>query len=192
MSRKNFKTPFSCLPADQQRPWKDRSWAACGIILAEDGVEGIPDEILAKTFARLLLDSGTLAGSAPVLSADNGHRRRNYLVSIASSVRQQASNGTVEVVGCTTYGLVQHYALVFVDGKARADAFVERTVSAADPQGKYGIPGKRFGLDCLSGFDGHRRYVPIGSIVSVVRTILSRERHFLLNVRQPFSGWDDK
>lgn len=158
--------------------------------LADDGVEGIPDEILAKPFARLLLDSGTLAGSAPMPSADNGHRRRNYLVSIASSVRQQASNGTVEVVSCTTYGLVQHYALVFVDGKAQAYAFVERTVSAADPQGKSGIPGKRFGLDCFSGSGGHRRHVHIGSIVSVVGTLLSRERHVFVSVRQPFSGWD--
>lgn len=40
--------------------------------LAEDGVEGTPDEILAKTFARLLLDSGALVGLAPVPSATTG------------------------------------------------------------------------------------------------------------------------
>lgn len=95
--------------------------------------------------------------------------------------------GAVRRVAVTTYGLAHHYALVHV-GEPRAFAYVECVRSAADRQGKYGLPERRLDMDCFSSIEGRMKYIPFLAVSGVVRTLYRDGRHFFLLAREPFSS----
>jgi len=124
--------------------------------LAAEGVNEVPASILAVKYFRLKLTSGKSSGTKPVGSDSIEHRRRNYLLRINSTERRRRRDGRVVDVPVTTYGAVLHYALVFVDGRAMAFAYVARVKSTADRAGRSGYPATRFGIDCFKCADGVR------------------------------------
>jgi len=155
--------------------------------LAAEGVNEVPASILAMKYFRLKLTSGKIAGSMPVGSDSIEHRRRNYLLRINSTERRRRRDGRVVDMPVTTYGAVLHYALVFVDGRAMAFAYVARVKSTEDLAGRSGYPATRFGIDCFKSADGVRYYAPAGAMEAVVGTLEREGLHFILFDREPFS-----
>jgi len=139
--------------------------------LAAEGVDEVPTSILAMKCFLLKLTSVKIAGSKPMGSDSIEHRRRNYLLRIDSTERRRRRDGRVVDVPVTTYGAVLHYALVFVDGRARAFAYVARVKSTEDRAGRSGCPATRFGIDCFKSADGVRYYAPAGAMEAVVGTL---------------------
>jgi len=156
-------------------------------VLQQENAVEIPDEIKARKFFRAKLASGKIAGSKRVGSDSDKHRRRNYLVRINSSEKFFLPDGSVGERPVSTFGAVRHYAVVFIDRRAMAFAFVERTRSSKDRLGRYGYAAVKFGIECILGLGGVPYYVPVGAIHEVVGTLQREGVHFVLHTREPFS-----
>jgi len=155
--------------------------------LAVEEVADVPSSILAMKYFRLKLASGEIAGSKPVGTDSAKHRRRNYLLRIDSTEKRRRRDGRVVDVPVTTYGAVLHYAVVYVDGRPMAFAYVARVKSARDRAGRSGYPAQKWGIDCFLSADGVRCYVPAGAMEAVVGTLEREGVHFVLFDREPFS-----
>jgi len=155
--------------------------------LASEGVTDLPSTILAMKYFRLKLTNGTIAGSKPLGSDSAQHRRRNYLLRINSKVKRRRRDGRVVEVPVSTYGAVLHYALVHIDGRPLAFAYVAPVKSAQDRARRSGYPAQRFGIDCFLSADGVRYYAPAGAMDAVVGTLEREGVHFVLFDREPFS-----
>lgn len=92
--------------------------------LAMEGITNVPSAILAMKYFRLKLITGVIAGSKPIGSDPDKHRRRNYLLKLNSTEKIRRRDGKVVDASVTTYGAVLHYALVRVDGGPLALAYV--------------------------------------------------------------------
>jgi len=117
--------------------------------LAVEEVAHVPSSILAMKYFRLKLASGEIAGSKPVGTDSAKHRRRSYLLRIDSTEKRRRRDGRVVDVPVTTYGAVLHYAVVYVDGRPMAFAYVARVKSARDRAGRSGYPAQKWGVDCF-------------------------------------------
>jgi len=104
--------------------------------LLQDSAINVPLAIESKKYYRAKLAPGKVAGSAPVGSDSDKHRRRNYLVRINSTERFFLPDRTVGKRLVSTFGAVLHYAAVFIDGRPMSFAYVERVKSAKDRSGK--------------------------------------------------------
>jgi len=156
-------------------------------VLALEEASTIPERIVAKKYFRLRLANGQIVGTAST-TAEVGDRRRDYLVRVNSHMRQAARRGKrVERVPVNVYGAVHHYAVVLVDGKPQAFAYIECVKSATDRHGASGLPEKRRDTDCFTSLGGAMRYVNVMSIDSVVGTLFVRDRHVVLYTREVFS-----
>lgn len=149
-----------------------------------DGVSPVPLAIVAKKYFRVQLAGGVIGGS---ISTNGPGRRRNNLLKINSDDLHETRTGAARRVSVTTYGLAHHYAVVHV-GEPRAFAHVECVRSAADRQGKYGLPENRLNMDCFSSIDGRLKYVPLLAVRGVVGTLFRDGRHVVLYSREPFSA----
>ena len=105
-------------------------------VLAQKQANEVPPDILAKKNYRINMASGRIAGSKPLGSDCDKHRRRNYVVRISSTDEVRLPNGSVEERPASTFGAVLHYAAVFIDGLVMAFDFVERAKSAKDRRGR--------------------------------------------------------
>jgi len=150
--------------------------------------EPAPPSILAqKYFCFRLMVDGT-AGLRPVGSDCTRHRRHNYLLRIRSSERVRQPDGS-EVASVTAiYAAVMHYAVVFVDGRSMAFAYVARARSARDRRGRYGYATTRHDIQCITGSDGERYYVPVDALEGMVGTLERDGVHFMSYNREPYSG----
>lgn len=156
-------------------------------VLAMKGAASLPDEIVAKKYFRLRLANGQIAGTVAAAQRD-GDRRRDYLVRASSFVRRAAGRGRGVVrVPVNVYGAVHHYAVVLVDGKPQAYAFLQCMKSAADRSGAFGLAQKRRDMECFSSLGGAFRYVDVMSIDAVVGTLFVNGRHVVLHTREVFS-----
>jgi len=95
-------------------------------VLVQEKAEEVPPNLLAMKYYRIKLASGKFAGSKPVGSDCDKHRRCTNLLRIASTERMRRQDGSVEERDVSTFGAALHYAAVFVDGKPMAFAYVER------------------------------------------------------------------
>jgi len=150
--------------------------------------EPAPPSILAHKYFRLRQMVGGTAGSRPVGLDCTRHRRRNYLLRNRSSERVRQPDGSEVASVVATYSAVIHYAVVFVDGRSMAFAYVARARSARDRRGRYGYATTRHGIPCITGIDGERYYVPVGALEGMVGTLEREGVHFILCDREPFSG----
>lgn len=147
----------------------------------------VPDAIFSKKYIRLQLPSGVLVGSRPSSSDDDKRRRRSNCVRIRSTAERRRPDGSEEEYELSTYGIVLHYALVFIAQKPTAFAYFECVKSTADRTGRFRIAERRREMDCFSGFGGARRYVDVAAIASVVGTLWRSGRHMVLFNRERFS-----
>jgi len=150
--------------------------------------EPAPPSILAHKYFRLRQMVGGTAGSRPVGLDCTRHRRRNYLLRNRSSERVRQPDGSEVASVVATYGAVIHYAVVFVNGRSMAFAYVARARSARDRRGRYGYATTRHGIPCITGIDAERYYVPVGALEGMVGTLEREGVHFTLCNREPFSG----
>ena len=153
-------------------------------VLALEGIADVPDQIVAKKYCGLKLVRGQVAGST--MSFRRGGRR-NHLVRVESKVLRRIRGGGTEEAIVSIYGAVHHYAVVFVNDRPVAFAFIECVVSSADRLGKYGLPEKRRGTDCFTSLGGRLRYVDVQAVDAVVGTLDVRKRHVFLFCRDRFS-----
>lgn len=94
-------------------------------VLCLEQASTIPDRILAKKYFRLRLANGQIVGTVPS-SEDAGDRRRDHLVRVSCHVRQAGRRGQgVERVDVNVYGAGHHYAVVLIDGKPQAFAYIQ-------------------------------------------------------------------
>ena len=156
-------------------------------VLAQEQANEVPPDIFAKRYYRINMASGKIAGSKPLGSDCDKHRRRNNLVRINSSEKVRLPNGSVEEGPVSTFGAVLHYAAVFTDGREMAFAFVERAKSTKDRRGRFGYSGTKFGIEVILGSRGTRYYVPVGALDEVVGTIEKEGMQFILFSREPLS-----
>lgn len=96
-------------------------------------------------------------------------------------------DGYEEEYELSTYGLVLHYALVFIEKKPSALAYIECVKSTAERTGRFGIAERRRQMVCFSSFGGARRYADVAAIASVVGTLWRGGRHMVLFNRERFS-----
>jgi len=120
-------------------------------VLQQENAVEIPDEVKARKVFRATLASGKIAGSKRVGSDSDKHRRRNYLVRINSSEKFFLPDGSLGERPVSTFGAVRHYAVVFIDRRAMAFAYVERTWSTKDLLGRYGYAAVKLGIECFLG-----------------------------------------
>jgi len=107
-------------------------------VLAQKQANGVPADFLAKKYYRINMASVKNAGSKPLGSDSDKHRRRNYVVRISSNEEVRLPNGSVEERPVSPFGAVLHYAAVFIDGRVMDFAFVERAKSTKDRRGRFG------------------------------------------------------
>jgi len=145
-----------------------------------------PACLKARKFFRAKLASGKIAGSKQVGPDSDTHQRRNYLVRINSSEKFFLPEGSVGELPVSTFVAVRHYAVVFIDRRAMAFAYVERTQSTKDRIGRHGYAAVQFGIDCIFGLGGVPYYMPVGAILEVVGILERSGVHFVLHTREPF------
>jgi len=114
-------------------------------VLSLEGIEAVPNQVLAKKYFGLKLARGQVAG--PTKQASRRNYRRNHLVRVLSTVEQRCRGGGVERAAATVYGAVHHYAVVYAAVKPMAVALIECVVSSADRRGTYGLREKRKGTE---------------------------------------------
>jgi len=154
-------------------------------VLALEGLNEIPATIIAKKYFRMRLARGQVCGTFRTNSASDS--RRDYLVSVRSTVERRARGGGGEEVEATVYGAVHHFAVVYVAGAPRVFAYIECVKSSVDRRGAYGLPERRRNTDCFSSLGGVKRYVSALAIDAVVGTLFVRSRHVVLYCRDRFS-----
>lgn len=141
-------------------------------VLAMEGAASFPHEIVAKKYFRLRLANGQIAVTVAAAEQDSD-RPRDYLIRVSSFVRRAAGRGRGVVrVPVNDYGAVHHYAVVLIDGKPQAYAFLQCVKSAADRGGAFGSAEKRRDTECFSSEGGAIRYVHVMSIDAVMGTLL--------------------
>jgi len=155
-------------------------------VLQQEHAVEILDKVKARKRFRAKLASGKIAGSKRVGSDSDKHRRRNYLVRINSSEKFFLPDSSLGEHPVSTFGAVRHYAVVFIDRRAMAFAYVERTWSTKDLLGRYGYAAVRLGNKCFLGLGGVPYYVPVGAIHEVVGTLEREGMHFVLHTPEPF------
>jgi len=156
-------------------------------VLVEEEAGEVPDDILALKYYRITLAPGGSAGSKPAGSDGYKHRRRNCLVRINSTELVHRRGGSSEQRPVPTFGTVFHYAAVYIDGRPKTLAYVEHVKSAKDRPGRYGYASTKFGIECVSGCEETRYYVPVGALAEVVGTMEREAVHSILFSREPFS-----
>ena len=117
-------------------------------VLALEGVAEVPPQIFDKNYFRLRLANGQVVGTVSS-SEDAADRRRDYLVRVISHMLQTTGRGRgQERVPVSGYGIVHHYAVIFVSGVLKAFACIECVRSTADHPGAYGLPEKHRDTEC--------------------------------------------
>jgi len=99
------------------------------------------------------------------------HRRRNCLVRINSTKLVHRRGGSSEQRPVPTFGTVFHYASVYIYGRPKTLAYVEHVKSAKDRPGRYGYASTKFGIECISGCEETRYYVPVRALAELVGTM---------------------
>jgi len=153
-------------------------------VLAMEGIADVPDEIVARKYCGLKLVRGQVAGSTMGFRRGG---RRNHLVRVEPKVLRRIRGGGTEEAIVSIYSAVHHYAVVFVNVRPMAFAFIECVVSSADRHGKYRLPEKRRGTDYFTSLGGRLRYVDVQAVDAVFRTLDVRKRHLVLFCRDLFS-----
>jgi len=153
-------------------------------VLALEGIADVPDQIVAKKYCGLKLVREQVSGST--MSFRRGGRR-DHLVRVESKVLRPVRGGGTEEAIVSIHGAVHHYAVVFVNDRPMAFAFIECVASSADRHGKDGLPEKRRGTDCFTCLGGRLRYVGVQAVDAVVGTLDVRKRHVVLFCRDRFS-----
>jgi len=74
-------------------------------------------------------------------------------------------------------GAVHHFAVVLIDGRPTAFAFLECVQSSADRDGVLGLPGKRRESEYFTRLGGRMRHVNALAIDAVVGTPFVSARH---------------
>ena len=148
-------------------------------VLAQKQANEVPPDILAKTYCRINMASGKIAGSKPFGSDCDKHRSRNYVVRINSTELVRLPNGSVEERPVSTFGAVLHYAAVFIDGRVMAFDFVERAKSTKERRGRFGYSGTNYEIEVILGLGGTRYYVPVGALDEAVGTIERQGMRFI-------------
>jgi len=156
-------------------------------VLDMEGASNIPEKVFAKKYFRLRQANGQISGTVPS-SEDPGDRRRDRLVRVRSHMWQAARRGQGEDrVPVHMSGAVHHYAVVLIDGAPKAYAYLQCVKSSADRHGASGLSEKRRDTECFTSLGGAMRYIDVTAIDAVVGTLLVRERHVILYLREVFS-----
>lgn len=107
---------------------------------------------------------------------------------LSSAELMRGRGGSSKQRPVSTSATVLHDAVVYIDGRPMAFAYVERVKSADDRPGRYGYTSTKFGIECISGFGGTRYYAPVGALADMVGTMESKGVHFILFRRELFSN----
>jgi len=146
----------------------------------------MPLTVEAKKYYRAKLASGSVAGSTPVGSNSDKHRRRNYFVRINSKEEFFLPDRTVAKHLGLTFGAVFHYAAVFIDGRAMSLAYAEQVKTAKDRFGRYGYLAMSYRTETFFGLGGSTYYLPVAALSAVVATVEREGLHYVLHTREPF------
>jgi len=168
--------PPKCSPAVLSGP----ELASMRAALAQEKASVAAADLVAKKYYWANLASAKYAGSRPVGSDGDKHRRRNYLVRINSTEKFYRANGTVGERPVSTFG-APHYAAVFIDYRPVAFANVERVKSDKDRSGRFGYAATKHGIECILGLGGIPYYVPVAVLSEVVATLEREGVHFILH-----------
>jgi len=180
--------------ADEQvylLPPRTRPFELCGAELDHlraalilEQVMDLPNQIMAIKFFRLKLTNGVVAGSAATKTA---RTRRNNLLRIAAVDERENRAGVRQEYPIDVYGLALFYIVVVIRNQPMAFAYIECIKSAADRDGKWGIPEKWRRMDCFTALGGRRKFVPLMAVDAVVGTLQRDGRERILFCRSPFS-----
>jgi len=122
-------------------------------------------------------------------SEESGDRRRDHLVRVRSHVRQAKRRGRREVrAAVNAHGAIHHFAVVLIDGRPMAIAYIECVQSSADRDGVSGLPEKRRDSECSTSLGVRMRYVNAMAIDAVVGNLFVRARHVVTYSGAVFSA----
>jgi len=139
---------------------------------------------MANKFFRLKLTNGVVAGSAATKTA---RTRRNNLLIFAAVDERENRAGVRQEYPIDVYGLALFYIVVVIRNQPMALAYIECIKSAADRDGKWGIPEKWRRMDCFTVLGGRRKFVPLMEVDAVVGTLQRDGREQILFCRTPVS-----
>jgi len=127
---------------------------------------------------------GVVAGSAATKTAGTC---RNNLLRFAAVDERENRAGVRQEYPIDVYGLALVYIMVAIRGRPMAFSYIECMKSAADRDGKWGIPEKLRCMDCFAALGGRRTFFPLMAVDAVVGTFQRDGREHVLFFRTPCS-----
>lgn len=158
--------------------------------LALEGTPSAAPPTQVRRFAPLQMQDGTVAGSLLSWSERDPQRRRDHVVSVASTVRSRQGRPGTEDLPANVFGRVHQLDLVSLGDALRAFACIECNRSGADRAGVYGLAKRKQGMDCFTSLGGSMRFADVLAIDAVVGTLESRGKHIVLYPRERFGNYD--